>query len=178
MAISFAKEEEKKEKIEFTTPLFWTLVFVLASVLVVWGILKIYNKIIDGKINQTKLKIQEMNQKKDTQIEQEMKTVLENYKKISPLINSHTNSVKMLDFLEQNRHPQVNFSNINYNFSEGSITFSATSNLPQYILEQEKVFQNKKDFVLSIEEEGNPSFTSGGVSVNFKIMFKKDSIHF
>lgn len=178
MAISFVKREERKEKINFTTPLFWNLIYFLVFLLVFLGILKLYNKIVDGKIKQTKIKIQELDQKKDIKIENEMKVLLENFQRTMPIISNHSDPTKILNFLEGVRHEKVNFSNINYNFSEGSITLNLSSSLPQYIIEQEKILQSKKDMISKVEEEGSPSLSVGAISVNIKIIFNKNLIHF
>jgi hypothetical protein len=177
MAISFTKEEKSLKPHLITTKIFWVLLGILISLLFIWGILSLYNKILDNQIKNTKLAIQEIDSKKDLNLEKEMKETLTNYEKISSLLSFHTNPRKILDFLEQNSSPQIKISNINYNSQEKSVSFSISSSSIEFIKAQRDSLLSKKDFVSSVEVSGL-SYSGGNISASVKIILNPNAINF
>ncbi len=179
MAISFTKEEEgKKKKTQITTRLFWTLVFVLILVFFIFGILKLYIKILDTQIKNKRLKIQEMNSKIDTKLESEMKNTLSNYEKVYPLFTNHLNPRKTLDFLERNRHPKVHFSSIQYEKNTRSVTLTVSSEAPIFIESQINIFKKQIGITLESVEHTGVNYSGKEISTQLKIIFKREAIIF
>lgn len=167
MAISISSLQ-KKESIKITTKIFWNLIALLGVVFLVLVLLFFYDTNLNSKINDVKLKIQEIESKRDTTLEKEMKNTLDTYKKIYPAISKHTRARKVLDFLEENAYKGVTFSNFTYNRKENSISFNAVSKTASNLSMQLAVFKKAKG-VQNIEV-GGFSMSEGTINLQLKII--------
>lgn len=175
MAISLSSETSKG-KIKFTTKIFWNLLGFLLFSLFVFGLLKLYSHSLKSGITETKIAIQEIENKRDKSLESEMKDILETYNKALPLLNSHTSPKKALTFVEKNTYQGVRFSNFSYDIKENSITVDTSSEIASNLLMQLAVFKQAKG--VQNVEMGSFSVGEGNVTVQIKIIFNSSLVKF
>lgn len=164
MAISLSSEQ-KKESFKITTKVFWNLIALLGVVILIFVFLLIYNAALNAKIEDTRAKIKAIDDQRDGNIEKEMKGTLDAYKKIYPVLSSHTRASKILDFVENNAYEGVTFSNLIYNRKENSISLNATSDMASNLSMQLAVFKTAKG-VQNMEVSG---FTMSEKTISLQI---------
>ncbi|MDD5552165.1 MAG: hypothetical protein PHI88_03360 [Candidatus Pacebacteria bacterium] len=174
MAIDIS--EKKGGKYQFKTKLFWNLLGFLLFLLLLFGLIKLYNYTLKSGVKETRVAIQEIENKRDKVLEKEMKNIMDIFKKVSPVLDSHTRSRKILDFVEKNTYEGVYFSGLNYNLKENNLSLNAFSGTASNLLMQMTVFNSNKN-VQSVEMS---SFSIGdkGVSIQMKINFSPSIVKF
>ncbi len=88
-----------------------------------------------------------------------MKSVLDSYRKIKPVLSTHARPRNVFDFLEKTNYKGVYFSALNYNRKERSVSFVISSKSSISLLMQLAVFDDLKKNKKGIEEIEASSFS-------------------
>lgn len=178
MAISFdEKKGESGAKIKFTpTKVFWALVEVLVILLLIFGGIKIYQSSIQKNTLSLKGEIESLNAKKDSTIEGEMKSVIESFEKIEPLLNSHIRASKVFTILENDTYADAQISNFSFDANEATLTLSITSPNAQALAMQTSLF--KLDPNVKEVEIGGFSFSKEGMNFQLKVTLDPKAIKY
>ena len=176
MAISLSETGKKRGKIKITTKIFWNLLGFFLLALFIFGLLQLYNRYLEAKIQETKIAIQEIDSKRDKELEKKMKNTLDVYEKVSPALDSHTRSRKILDFLEKNNYKGVSFSSFDYDLKEKNFSVNAVARVASDLMMQLTVFQKNKN-IESVETE-NFSIEEKGVNIQIKAIFNLSLLKF
>jgi Sec-independent protein translocase protein TatA len=170
MAISLSNQST--QKINFTTRFFWNLVIFLLILLVVFGFLKFYDANLNARIKDTKIAIQDIDSKRDVDLEKKMKNTLDTFEKVEPLLQQHTQASKLLSFIEKNTYQNVTFSNFAYNREDNSVSLYANAPSASLLSMQLAVLGDSKN-IQSIEVS---SFAVGKGGVNLQIKLIMDPL--
>ena len=188
MAISISKD--RKEGLSLTTKIFWNLLGIFFFSLLIFGLLDLYGRNIDGQIEKTNLAIQEIERQKDPELEPQMKATLTTYEYISPGLASHTNALKALDFVKNNTYKGISFSGFNYDLEAQSLTINASGKTASSLLMQLTTFQNatfinkEGEKVKATQNVEMQSFAIGGegggtnISISIKLTFNPALVEF
>lgn len=169
MAISLSPQEQKKGGVKITTPIFWNLIGLVGFVLLVYIFLFFYGTVLKAKTEDIKIKIQEIELKRDKETEKEMKDTLSNYRKLKSALSLHARTRNVLEFLEQTNYKGVYFSNFNYNHKENSISLNINSKTATNLSMQLAVFERIKEKRQGIQEIEVGGFSMGEKNISLQI---------
>lgn len=178
MAISFNEDTAAaKTKVKFKPDkVFWALLEVLVILLLIFGGLKIYQSSIQKEVSGVEEKIAALDSKKDSALESEMKSTIESFKKIEPLLSSHVRASKVFTILENDTYADAQISNFNFDAKTTTMTLSVTSPSAQALAMQTTLFRSDPN--VKTVEVGGFSFSEQGINFQLKITLDPNVIKY
>jgi len=177
MAISFTGTKETGNKIKFKPDkIFWALLEVLVVLLLVFGGIKIYQSSLQKEISNLENEIAALDAKRDSNLENEMKSTIANFEKIEPLLNSHIKASKVFTILENDTYADAQISNFNFDAKEATLTLSVTSPTAQALAMQTSLF--RADSNVKAVEIGGFSFSEEGINFQLKVTLDPNAIKY
>jgi len=178
MAISFNENTEATAKrVEFTpNNLFWVLVEVVVVLLLIFGGIKIYQSSLQKEISNLENEITALDAKRDSNLENEMKSTIASFEKIEPLLNSHIKASKIFTILENDTYADAQISNFNFNAKESTLILSVNSPTAQALAMQTSLF--RADSNVKAVEVGGFSFSDEGINFQLKVTLDPNAIKY
>jgi len=172
MAITLKDQSSKKDSFKIDE-IAKKLILVLVILLFAAGIIFLYQRIIFASTENIKAEIKAINEKRDTNLEKEMKEVTGNFNKARTLLNNHKNATGVFVFLQQNTYQGVTLSNFQANLKENTLSFNISSSVPQNLAVQIAVFKAAKwkeeQAVSNVEVGGFSIGDQGAITLNIKL---------
>lgn len=165
MAITFISPEVKSE-IGYqmrTDKIFWILIGIVLLLLVAFLGLKIYDTQLAGKVLTLQDRIEEIDKKRDLELEKEMRENLSSLKTVNSLLVDHIRAKKIFDFLEKNTLDSIQITNLSFDAKENKLILTLVSKSPLDLGMQASVFKANKNI---------KSLEIGGISITEKEIIK------
>lgn len=169
MAISFTPEKESKFRFKFRPDkIFWTLVAVVGFLILVFGGLKIYETSLSGQLSSIESQIEEVDKKRDTELESEIRKKAQLASQTRPLLEKHVRAKKVFELLQNNIYSGVRVKNFEFKVESRTASMNANAVSPIAVAMQVASF----DPVDQVKSIGVSSLSIGKEGVNFRLKIK------
>jgi len=176
MPISLIPKRKERKKLSLDASLIRenkAVVIAMIPLITVIGIyvgMSVYIGFLEGGIEDIKRESQEIQAQRDTEAEEEVIKFDQRMERISLLLDSHVHSSKLFDFIEDNTHPRVQFTDFSFEALDNLVTMSGLT--ASYLtLGEQLIALQQKEQISSLTVSGVDLIKSGqvGFSVSFEV---------